>query len=950
MTFSAFNFDGDRLRQARDITKKRKRVRFGRRIFLVLAGLIVLIIIMGMASTGFYVDYLWFQSLGFERAYVTVWQARGTLFLLGFIVFLILFIGNTTVARRLTKKEALPYFIPPQEMLVPDRLIDYVISGIGILLGLIMAVAVSSSWATFLRYSNAVGFGTTDPIFKRDIGFFVFSLPLYRFLQGWLTATLFIVLFAIAVIYLFDFRQQRFHFDFTPAMKAHLSVIGAAILLLFAWSYRLDIFDLVFSHRGVVFGASFTDVNAQWGALSLLSIIAIITAVLLLANVFLRGVWLPALAIGIWLLAAIFGGTVYPAIVQRFQVVPSQLAKELPYIQNNIAMTRQAFGLDKIQEQPFPAEEALQPADITANLDTVNNVRLWDYLPLRDTYNQIQSIRLYYDFQDVDIDRYMINGSLRQVAISARELSPQKIAQAAQTWVNQRLQYTHGYGVVLSPVAAISAEGLPELLIRDIPPVGTPEVKRPEIYFGEANDQYVIVNTKTPEFDYPKGDDNVYSQYAGQGGVQINSAIRKLAFAWHFADGNILFTNYLKPESRVLYYRSIQDRVQRIAPFLRLDSDPYIVIADGRLFWIQDAYTTSGQYPCSQPYEETSSVTGAPVTSFNYIRNSVKAVIDAYDGSVKLYVSDPSDPLIQTYRRIFPTLFTDMDQMPESIRSHVRYPQYLFEVQAEKYRTYHMQDPQVLYNGEDLWSLPRESVGGKSTVMEPYYANMRLPGETSTEFLLMMPFTPSNKANMIAWLAARSDGTNYGKLVAFKFPKERLVYGPEQLEARIDQDPTISSQLTLWSQRGSSVIRGNLLVIPIEKSILYVEPIYLQAESSKLPELKRVVVASGNRLAMEPTLGESLAKVFDQAFALGPSPTGPASAPTTPTTPTTPPAPTPQLPTTPAVSGDVALLAKSAADHYARAQEYLKKGDWARYGDELNAMEQDLQKLVALTK
>ncbi|MBA7559573.1 hypothetical protein ES708_01188 [subsurface metagenome] len=553
---------------------------------------------------------------------------------------------------------------------------------------------------------------------------------------------------------------------------------------------------------------------------------------------------------------------------------------------------------------------------------TIDNIRLWDHRPLKDTYNQIQSIRLYYDFHDVDVDRYIIDGEYQQVMLSARELSVEKLAGEAQTWVNRQLQFTHGYGIALSPVNEVSAEGLPILLVKDIPPVGDFNIERPQIYFGEKTDHYVIVKTKTQEFDYPMGDENIYGYYQGEDGVSLDSFMRRLVYAWQFGDLNILISGELTPESRVLYYRNITERVNHLAPFLELDSDPYLVMTDGRLFWIQDAYTTSDRYPYSEP-----------LGSINYIRNSVKVVIDAYDGSVTFYVTDPEDALIRTYQAIFPELFVPAEQMPESLRVHLRYPEDMFNIQAKVYQTYHMRDARVFYNKEDLWAVPKEFYAGREQLMEPYYIIMRLPDEEREEFLLMLPFTPVNKNNTIGWLAARCDGENYGKLLAYHFPKERLVYGPSQIENRIQQDTVITEQLALWGRGGSRVIRGNLLLIPLGESLLYVEPVFLQAETGGLPQLKRVIVVAGDRIAMEPTLKEGIAAIF-----------GTEVPPTEPPVVTPPAPPEPEEP----VAADIANLIEEAQRHYNKAQEYLKAGDWAGYGRELSALEAVLDRLAEL--
>jgi len=613
-------------------------------------------------------------------------------------------------------------------------------------------------------------------------------------------------------------------------------------------------------------------------------------------------------------IAVVLGGWAYPAVVQRFSVGPNELAKETPYIQYNIAATRKAFGLESIEERELRGDSALTRSDISANLRTVNNIRLWDQQPLLDTFAQIQEIRTYYDFQSVDNDRYRINGETQQVMLSARELSASSLPN--RNWINERLTFTHGFGLTLGPVNQATAEGLPVLFIKDIPPVSSPasslRIQRPEIYFGETSSDHVYVKTSAKEFDYPSGEENVFAAYAGDGGVSIGSIWRQLLFATRFADMKLLLSNDLTPESRVLFHRNIQDRLRQVAPFLRFDSDPYMVISEGRLFWIADAYTVSDRYPYSQP------VAGG----INFIRNSVKAVVDAYHGDVTLYIADKDDPLVQTYARIFPDILHSLDEMPADLRAHLRYPEDIFKIQAAVYSTYHMDQPQVFYNKEDQWNVPSTAgtgSEGQTQVMAPYYTIMKLPEESTEEFILMLPFTPALKDNLAAWMAARADGDNYGRLVVYRFPKQTLVYGPKQIMARINQDPEISRQLTLWNQRGSQVILGNLMVIPIEKSLIYVQALYLRAEAGKIPELRRVIVAAENRIAMEPTLEASIAAIFGS----------------------TAPQPTPQPTETPAnttTQTESQGLFGLARQHYDSALQAQREGDWARYGEEIRKL------------
>jgi len=570
-----------------------------------------------------------------------------------------------------------------------------------------------------------------------------------------------------------DFRRLRT----SRAAAVHLSILGAGLLALIAWNYQLDIFGLLFSHRGVTAGASFTDVHAQYGAYQVLTFITAVAAILLLANTIVRTLWLVVGSIGLWLVALIVAGGIIPAFVQQFQVKPNELNLERPYIQNNIQATRQAFNLEKVAVQDFNIQDQVSQIQVQQSQATIKNIRLLDYRPLQTTYNQIQSIRQYYDFPTIEVDRYNINGNYQQVMLGARELDTTRLPSNAQSWVNLHLQYTHGYGIAMSPVADVTSEGLPQFIERDLPPQGPLQIERPEIYYGMQTSNWVIVDTTQKEFDYPKGDENVFATYQGGKGVQVDSFLKRLAFAWRFGDLNIVISPTLSGDSKILFNRQIQQRLQAVAPFLTYDHDPYVVVEGGKVYWLQDAYTTTDQYPYSQP-----------LGSYNYIRNAVKIVVDAYDGTTTYYVADPSDPLVQTYQKIFPALFKPLSDMPAGLRAHIRYPEDMFLAQMEQYRTYHMTDPQVFYNREDLWALPQERFSqttGQAAAqqqIEPYYVLMRLPGETRDEFLLLLPFTPATKSNMISWLVARSDGTDYGKLLAYRLPK-----GQADLRAAADR-------------------------------------------------------------------------------------------------------------------------------------------------------------------
>jgi uncharacterized membrane protein (UPF0182 family) len=891
------------------------------RVILILAGALTLFILLNI-SKEFYTEWLWFNSLGYGDVYLTILKTRVLLFFTAAIIFCILFLGNLVLATRLTPKTEAHFWPWAIVRQLQSILRLNVIMGTA-LLSLIFGLVAQGGWQVVLRFFNGQPFGIADPVFHREVGFYVFSLPFFHLLQGWLVGALIITLLGSIGVYFLSYTVQRLRVDLARPVLAHLGGLVIAILGLFAWGYWLGIWELVFSEQGVVFGASYADMHAKLPAQWILLAVVLIFMVIILVSVVRRNSRWPLYGIVGWLVVSIIVGGIFPSLVQRFQVQPSELAREMSYIEYNIQFTREAFALDRIEEQSFPAEEAPTPQDIAQNNVTINNIRLWDPRPLKDTYNQIQSIRLYYDFNDVDIDRYIIDGNYRQVMLSARELSAEKLAGQAQTWVNRKLQFTHGYGIALSPVNEVSSDGLPELLVKDIPPVGDFNIEQPQIYFGEKTNDYVIVKTKTQEFDYPMGDENVYGRYQGKDGVSLGSFIRRVVYAWQLGDLNILISGELTPESRVLYYRNIRERVNHLAPFLELDSDPYLVVMDGRLLWIQDAYTTTDRYPYSEP------IGGG----LNYIRNSVKAVIDAYDGSVTFYIADPEDALIRTYQAIFPNLFVPAAQMPESLRVHIRYPEDMFNIQASVYQTYHMRDARVFYNKEDLWAVPKEVYFGSEQTMEPYYIIMRLPGEEKEEFLLMLPFTPVNKNNTIGWLAARNDGENYGKLLAYLFPKERLVFGPSQIENRIQQDTVITEQLALWGRGGSRVIRGNLLMIPLGKSLLYVEPVFLQAETGGLPQLKRVIVAAGDQIAMEPTLKESIVAIFGAEA----PPTEPVVKPPAPAEPEEP------------VAADIAGLIEEAQQHYNKAQQYLQAGDWTGYGGELEALKVVLDQLAELT-
>jgi len=895
----------------------------------IIIGLILLFLFSITSIVYFYTDLLWFSALGFQSIFTKIILAK-LITGLAFAIFSWLFlVANILFARRLAPKL---YYLTPNlslqsiiQQVKPylDRFFTPILLAGSLVLSALIGLGISSQWDIWLRFLNQQISPIKDPLFNNSISFYFFTLPALESLQTYFFFILFITIIVSITIHLLEgsivpgLGRQTF----APHVKAHLSWLASLFMLDLAAMWYLNIYNLLYAPTGnVVYGASYTDVNAVMPSLKLLVIISVIAAIILLANIALKGWRLPIIALsltaGVWLLAL----NIYPALIQSYKVSPNEIAREKPYIKLNIAGTRSAYNLNNIKAKPFPALDNLNPNLIAGNKATLENIRLWDWRPLKRTYSQIQEIRLYYLFKDVDLDRYIIDKKLMQVALSGRELSINQLPSTAKTWINEHMVFTHGYGAVMSPVNEVTPNGLPNLLIKNIPPISKTNIKltRPEIYYGEATDNYVITKTKTKEFNYPKGEKNQYSVYKGSGGLPLKSLLHKALFSYRFSSLKMFLSDSITGKSRILFNRNIVERAKIIAPFLRYDNDPYLVISEGKLYWFLDAYTTSDRYPYSTPFSGRA----------NYLRNSVKIVVDAYNGSIKFYLIDPDDIVAATYKKMFPALFTDFKDMPSDLKAHLRYPETLFSVQAEMYKTFHMGDPQVFYNKEDMWAIPDEIAENGRAPMKPYYVIMKIPGEKNEEFLLMLPFTPTGKSNMIAWLAARNDGPDYGQLQVFNFPKDKLVYGPIQIEARIDQKPDISRQLSLWNQRGSRVIRGNLLVIPIEQSILYVEPIYLQSEQSDLPELKRVIIAYNNKIVMEPTLAEALAKIFT-GIPQPPSGKKPAKGKKTPSQ---------------------KSLINQANEHFNKANEAAQKGDWKTYGEELKKLGGLLSKLKEAEK
>jgi len=840
-----------------DVDRIRQLMRWG---FWVLA---LILVWAGLSwSRGFYTDWLWFRELGYEAVLVEIVTTRIVLFALAGALFLGLGLVGLRAAARSTDRPPLPN--APMEALDYHFVHKYLVRGAAVALllaAVVLGLYAGSEWETVLLALNAVPFGESDPIFGRDFAFYIFTLPALRLAHGWLLTAV----VGLGLI-LVGFRYVTGHLRGDPALlgggaRKRLAVLGAAIFLLIAAGHWLGRYELLFSPTGTVFGVGYTDDHVQLPGRTLLAVVALATAgFVFVGGVFSRGrrwiVWPAAGWFALWILV----GVAAPAAVQRLRVEPSELALERDYLASNIAFTRRAFGLEGLASRDHPARGAIEAETVAGNRGTIRNIRLWDEGPLLQSYNQIQFFRLYYDFVAVHTDRYTVDGELRQVMLATRELSAENLPAEAQRWVNRRLQFTHGYGVAMSPVTEVQAGGRPAFLIRDVPPVGQIPLERPEIYYGLRSLDFVIARTGMQEFNYPGPEGPEYTRYTGSGGVRLSSFLRRLLYAWQFGDLNILITGEVGPESRIQYRRTVTERVGAIAPFLMRDSEAYAVVADGRVSWIQDAYTVTHRYPYATRWDG----------QFNYIRNSVKAVVDAYDGSVDFYIFDPDDPLALTYQAIFPGLFKSREEFPEHLRAHVRVPLDLFTVQTQMLLQYHMRDPVVFYNKEDQWDVPVQTSFGQSNPLEPYYIVARLPGEEAEEFLLIQPFTPDKRHNLVGWMAARNDGEHYGERILFRFPTGRHVDGPNQIEARIDNDAVISEQFTLWGQVGSEVMRGILLVIPMGDAVLYAEPVFLKPETLEFPELRRIILADARQVVMRPTLDAAVAALTGELPAVAP--------------------------------------------------------------------------------
>lgn len=889
-------------------------------IFFVLAALLVL-----GGFSDWIVEWLWLTDLGYEQVFWTIRTTQILLFIGALVVALAYVLPNMNA---LAKRFSTMNFgnSPLSQLnlhLVSTRKIRTVFLGIGSVFSLFFSLAFFMRWDAYLKFHWDEVFGQVDPIFGNDIGFYMFRLPFIELVQNSLTSLVFFVTIIVIILYIYSgavsFRSKN-DIRIPDKVKKQIGLNLGLWFLLLSWGYYLERYNLLYNASGAVYGANYVDVNVKLPVLWIVCILCFILALLAFYQLYKNRLkWLLTAAVSTLLIGGV-GLSVLPGIIQSFTVNPSELQLETPYIENSIEQTRNAYGIDKMKTQPYSAQPAEEMSwdTIDENEETIENIRLWDPRLLIQTYRQLQEIRLYYQFYNVDVDRYHTNEGYLQMMVAARELS-EEMPEQSDTWVNRRLQYTHGYGMVMSPVAQEGSQGDPRMVIKDIPPASEIDlqVEEPALYFGEHNSDYKIVDTEISELDYPRGDENVYTNYQGSTGVSINSLFEQLLFSWQFGDINILLTDYINQDSKILYWKRIEERVNRIAPFLRLADDPYLVLDDGKLYWIQDAYTTSPDYPYSAPFNN----------EYNYIRNSVKVVVDAYNGTTDFYVSDEDDPILDVYRDIFPGMFKSLDEMSDGLRSHLRYPIHIFEAQLDIYNKFHMTNPQVFYNNEDLWTRPNETYAGQRIKMEPYYVLTKLPGQDELQYLLISPLTPNNRDNMIGWMAANSDFPNYGEISVYELPKDRLILGPAQIEARIDQDTEISRQLALWDQRGSKVIRGNLMIIPIEDSFIYVEPVFLIAEGVDIPQLQRVIATSGERIAMQPTLWQSIEALYGKRTQRIAAPSDTAAAAVSPLD-------------LPADTSNVEL--SKLRTLWQEASEAMQEGDWSLFGERMSEIEEIL--------
>src|SRR3989441_482331 len=918
--------------------------------FAILALLLLLIPLLFAPFVTFLTDLLWFRSLGLESVYLRRFTAGFYAFAVFGAVFFVLALPNLYFALR----PQVPRLVVEAERRRRGAL-PTTLRFMWLLLipAFFFGLAGGDEWDMLLRWVNQVPFGTTDPVFGRDIGFYFFTLPVLEFVRGWLLVALIVIAIGVVTLYFTrgvigvatgtlasaDIRVAgRTALALARPARAHLSILGGLFLALIASGYLLDQFELLFRQETVLVGAGYTSINARLPALTILTVLVGIAALACFANAFRGTLWILGGAIVLWFAASLVVGGVYPALIQNFIVTPDQQNKERPYIERNLAATRAAYSLDTVDESAFSVADTPTPAEARAALSDTTTVRLWDYRPLQQVFDQKQALRTQYTFVDVDLDRYQIGSKETPVMLSARELSSNRLPQ--QTWVNRHLVFTHGLGAVVSPVGGVASDGAPLYLVKDIPPVGEPKIDQPRIYYGELTNEYVIVDTSQDEFDYTTDQGNVQTRFNGQGGVGVGALWDRLLFAIRLGDRDLLVSPQITSRSKVLFHRQIVPRERLIAPFLEYDPDPYLVIANGKLYWMNDAFTIGDQYPYSERFSALGVGTGALAGGrLNYIRNSVKVVTDAYDGTISCYIIDDKAPVVRNLKAIYPDLFKSINDMPQALRDHIRYPEALFSIQAQVYALYHMTNPDDFYGRTDAWKIASEvfTQGGPALPIEPYYVTTRLPGSSRPEFVLFVPMTPAGgeRNNMAGWIAGRADAPEYGKLRVLTFPRDRPISGPLNVENLIDADSTIRSQLTLLCPSPGNCIRGNLLVLPVGSSFVYVEAIFVQAAStSRIPELQRVILATQGRVVMTESFGKSLDALF-----------GPQQQPPPTTTP--PPSTTPPPTTTP--PSEIAALVRSATDHYNAAQAALKAGDFAEYGRQLKLLEDDLAKLRAAT-
>lgn len=891
---------------------------------------VFLVLVTGLpALVNLTVDWYWFNEIEYQSVFLTeIWTKLILGLVVGGFAFLFFFLNLRFAQRGMVPDPMVLSLSPDVPKVDVTNALQKLVLPISVVLGLLVGLSAPHGWLEIQSFLHKTQFGVQDPVFQKDVGYYFFTLPAIVLVLRTVQGLLFMALLLTVPLYLLRrdlvFVNRRITIE--RSAEVHLGILVSLMFLATALNvYLVRIPSLLFAANDPLVGANFTDLAVRVPILHASWVVAVVCAVFVLLGLRKRRVALhTVIAVVAYFLVAGVVGTAAPAAVQKFIVDPTELAKEEPQILHHIEATQVAWGLDKVVTRDLSGESQLTLQDVQANRGTIDNVRLWDRGPLLQTFGQLQEIRTYYDFVSVDDDRYWIDGKYRQVLLSPRELNAMSLP--TRNFINERLTFTHGMGLTLSPVNQVSQEGLPVLFIKDLPPISNVslEVNRPQIYYGELSNDYVFVNTGRREFDYPLGDSSAFTSYDGTGGVRVKSFFRKLLLSMRFQSLDILLSEYITNESRMLYYQEIRGRAQRALPFLSWDDDPYLIITeDGHLKWMLDAFTTGYRYPYSRSIGN-----GA-----NYMRNSVKVVVDAYHGDLKAYVADPDDPMVQTYAKIFPGIFLPLAEMPADLRAHIRYPEDLFEVQTDLYTIYHMNDPDVFYHREDQWQIPM--VSGREGAADPFLRHivMKLPGESEEEFIFMVPFTPRGKENLAAWMVARNDGESYGQLVVYKFPRQNLVFGPTQIMNRMNQNTDISRQLSLWDQRGSDVIRGNLLVIPIEESLIFVQAIYLRAQGGQIPELKRVIVAYRNRVVMEETLGEGLARLFGgQVETESPPEVLEGEALTTPQT-------------TATSASAVAELVVQVNEHFEAALDAQRAGDWGRYGEELRRVEELLRQL-----